>query len=191
MPDLPRSGPAPAVKPRHMAGTRTGRRGILWPLLFGLLLIIGGGEALVLGLVRQQDAARLAAAPLCAPAQQIGCRLDEPVTVVALATESAGRGGSTRVVKVQTPDGSTQSVYANDHDAGLWSQLHTGEAMQAELWNGSVIRLDDGAGHYLIADDSPVVTSVLFPIIGLLALGMGGILLFFCVRIWRQRTPAR
>jgi hypothetical protein len=193
MPDLPPGGSSPAEQPRRGAGTRAGRGSVFWMLFFGLAFILGGTEALVLGLVRQQDAARLAAAPVCVAGQQSGCRLDEQVIVVSLTTESAGRAGTpTQIVNVQTPDGNTQSVYAGEHDVDLWSRLYVNEAVQAELWNGRVIRLDDGAGHYLLADDSPVVTAWLFPLVGLVGVSLGGLLLARCVwLVRRQRTTPR
>lgn len=187
MPDFAKGRSARAVTRPRPVGARPGWRGLFWPLIFAALLLLGGGEALVVGLVRAQDAARLAAAPVCAAGQAADCRLDEQVTVLAVTLESAGRAGSVHVVHVQTPDGHTQAVYASDHDAGLRDRLAAGTQVNAELWNGFVVRMDDGAGHYLLADDSPAVTAILFPLIGLGAVAAGGFLLAFCVR--RLRRP--
>jgi hypothetical protein len=179
-------------KPRRAVG-QAGLGRMIWPILVSLVIILGGVEFLVGGLVRQQEAASLAAAPVCASGQLVGCRLDERVTVVDKYTEEAGRSGDLRqIVKVQTPDGSTQIVYATDHDVGLWSRLYTSEELNAELWKGSIIRLDDGAGHYVLADDSPAVTAVLFPIIGAVATIAGGLLLAVVVQaLLRQRRDNR
>lgn len=180
------------MKSRRSA-VRARRGGVIWPILFSLALILGGIEALALGLVRQQEAARLAAAPVCASGQLAGCRLRERVTVLDAYIEDRGRyGGTSREVKVRTPDGKSQIVTANSYDVGLWSTLYVTEQLNAELWNGSVIRLDDAAGRYLLADDSPAVTSVLFPIIGALAVIAGGIILgYFVRRLSRQKHTNR
>lgn len=189
MPDSSKARSSSGVKSHNAGRPGGGRWRAIWPPIFALLFIIGGIEALALGVVRLQDANRLAAAPLCASGQQDGCRLDERVTIVDLNTDYSARNGPVKTVKVRTPDDNTQIVYATDHDAGLWSRLQVSEAVNAELWNGFVIRLDDGAGHYLVADDSPAVTSVLFPIIGILAVIGGGVIIAFYVR--RMRRPVR
>jgi len=188
MPDLHKGRSSTAAGPGRNSRPRSGRAGIIWLIVISLLFILGGIEVLALGVVRIQDAAQLSAAPVCTSSQQTGCRLDEQVVVVDRYKESqSARGPLEQIVKVRTPDDNTYTVPASDHDSGLWSQLQIGEKVKAELWEGSVIRLDDDAGHYILADDSPVVTSVLFPIIGVLAVIGGGALLVFSVRALRRQ----
>ncbi len=177
------------TRPRSFAGTRGGRASVIWLLIFSVLILLGGIEFLILGFLRIQDAASLSAAPVCAFAQQTGCKLSEQVVVVDRYIERTARTAD-QVVKVRTPDDNTQIVYSNDHDEGLWSRLQIGDKVKAELWNGSVIRLDDGAGHYIVADDSPEVTSILFPILGAVAVVGGGALLFFSVRVVRRQRKS-
>jgi len=148
--------------------------------------------SLAMGVRQQTDAARLAAAPVCAPGQQhpesTPCKLDEQVTVTDLSTEEAGRSGYvTQAVTVQTPDRSTQTVYSQDQDFGLWGRLHVNEQVNAELWEGTVVRLDDGAGHYLLAGDD--LGGSYFA--GVLLTALGVLMLVFFVRVLLRERHTR
>jgi hypothetical protein len=85
------------------------------------------------------------------------------------------------MVDVRVPDGSTQQVQAHDNN-DLYPLLHASERLNAELWNGSIIQMDDGAGHQLVAEDSPVVTGSFLPVFGVLATVGGAVLLFLLLR---------
>jgi hypothetical protein len=182
--------PPTGIKPRPAAGQfrqtqQTGRRGrkvaLVFVIVFLLLIILGGIDALVVGLTAQQEAAKLAVAPVCAYGQTTGCKLDEKVTVVDLYTNYPSRSAPEYMVDVRVPDGSTQQVQAHDNN-DLFPLLRVSEKLNAELWNGSIIQMDDGAGHRLVAEDSPVVTGSFLPVIGVLAIIGGALLLVLLVR---------
>ncbi len=170
----------PSLGRRRVVGRVIKRVGPILLILFWLLTIVVGIVVLASGLVGRQEAASLAVAPVCVSGQVAGCRLDEQVTVVDLNTYSPARGPTTRFVEVQTPDGSTQNV--QDHEGDLFPLLYIDEELNAELWKGTVIKLDDGAGHNLIADDSPVVTGAVLPVTGSFFIIAGAILL--AVTVW-------
>jgi hypothetical protein len=156
--------------------------------IFSLLVLFAGIASLAMAVRQQQESARLAAAPVCAPGQQpesTPCKVDERVTVTDLHTDEAGRSGYvSRIVTVQTPGGSTQTMDSHDQDFGLWDRLRVNEQVTAELWEGNVVRLDDGAGHYLLAGDDPGTSygaGVLLTALGVLMVG------FFVRVFWRDR----
>ena len=183
MPDLQK-------RRRSTGAGGTGRRVVIILMtLFSLIVVFAGIASLAMGVQQQQQAARLAAAPVCPPGQQhpesTPCRLDERVTVIDRYSDEAGRSGYTsQVVQVQTPDGRSQTMYSHDQDFGLWDRLQVHEQVNAELWEGNVVRLDDGAGHYLLAGDDPggsYGAGGLLTVLGVLMLG------FFVRVLWRDR----
>ncbi len=180
MRDLSEDPSSKVVQRRLIVGRVLKVGGPIFLTLFWLLTIVGGIVVLANGLSGHQEAALLASAPVCASGQVDGCRLDERVTVVDLDTTAPGRGPINRFVKVQTPDGSIQNV--QDHEGDLFSQLYVTEELNAELWKGTVIRLDDDAGQYLIAEDSPVVTGAVLPFTGAFFIVAGSVLLAVSVR---------
>lgn len=51
-------------------------------------------------------------------------------------------------MEVQTPNGATQSLAVQPaHDGDLYGRLRVNQQVNAQLWNGSIIELDDSAGH--------------------------------------------
>jgi len=171
---------------------RSERAGAIVLMLIVLLLISGGLISVFQDVVQQQATSRLAAAPVCAPGQQhtesAGCKLEERVKVTDFYTEEAGRSGYvTQNVKVQAPDGTTYTMYSSDNDFGLWSRLHVNDQVNAELWEGNVVRLDDGAGHYMVAGDSQSTSLGA----GVLLLVMGGLSLGLFVRRYLLKPRPR
>lgn len=172
-------GPSATRHKRRLAQF-TRRAGAVVLVLFWVLTIVGGVVLLIAGLEGKQEASRLAAAPICTAGRAGGCRLEERVTVIDLNTYYPARGPSTRFVKVQRPEGGIQNI--QDHDGDLFPLLYVTEALNAELWKGAVIKLDDGAGHFLIADDSPVITGSVLPFTGTFLIVAGAALLAVTLR---------
>lgn len=180
MPDSPKGWTSTGRKHRRAPGARGGRVVAILMALFSVLVVLAGIASLAQGVAQQQQAARLAAAPVCGPGQPAGCRLDERVTVLDFNSQEAGRSGYvSQSVEVRTPDGSIQTAYSHDQDFGLWSRLHVNEQLNAQLLDGNVVRLDDGAGHYLLAGDDP--TGSYFA--GVFLTALGGLMLVFFIRV--------
>jgi hypothetical protein len=78
-------------------------------------------------------------------------------------------------------------MYGSDNDFGLWSRLHVNDQVNAELWEGNVVRLDDGAGHYMVVGDNQ--GTVLGA--GVLLLVLGGLLLGLFVRRYLLKPRPR
>jgi len=162
-------------------------------VLLGLLGLVGlgiGVTLIVTGINAGAEAVRYRQAPVCASGQGVDCREHERVTVLDWHTVTGSRGGSTRYVTVQLPGGDTQVV--QDDSGDLYPTLLIGQDLNAELWNGTIMILDDGEGRQLISSDNPGSIAARDPVSGVLVTLFG---VFFLAILWvlvaRRRSARR
>jgi hypothetical protein len=162
---------APARPPKRAALVAIG---LLGPagLAIGSWLIWSGINA-------GAEAARYQQAPVCAPGESVGCREHERVTVIDWQSISSARGPSSRYVTLQLPGGGTQVV--QDESGDLYPTLLIGQELDAELWNGTIMLLDDGEGRQLISSDNPTSIAGRDPVSGVLVALFG---VFWLAILW-------
>jgi hypothetical protein len=147
--------------------------------LLGLAGLATGSWLIWSGINAAGEATRYQRAPVCDSGQTVGCRVHERVTVLDWQTISGSRGGSTSYVTVQMPGGGTQVIQEASGD--LFPTLLIGQLLNAELWKGTIMVLDDGEGRQLVSSDNPSYIAGRDPVSGVLILLFG---VFWAVILW-------
>ena len=133
-------------------GRHRNRAVILFTSVMGLLWLV----LLAWNVQRVQELAAQAAlyeqAPRCEQEQRAGCRAIEQVRVTHVEEWRVGRGVR-HSFTVRRADGRTEVV---DEAAGdLYPQVREGTMLEAEVWQGAIVRLRDSLGHESASWDDP------------------------------------
>jgi hypothetical protein len=123
-------------------------------------------------------------APQCSQAGQADCRAITPVAVVQITERSIGRS-THHDYTIRLPDNTTVTL-EEAGGGGIYPYAPEGSTVEAEYWQGKIIRLRDGAGHIMTTWDDPdwlksnnTLGVFFLPLLSVLSFGLA-------VYIWRR-----